>query len=217
MAGEWKRTPLQGNAEFRRDKERERLEEEIARLRALAARSGIAESVAFKGRVQVLADGTKLDRLKDRELFADSPRRLIPETATADLTQGFVKDNVLKAFAKMDCLEFTALGANYYTAPDFYHSLTYGGRNIVVGAKSLEAGPTLGLIIGGHLRNFDMTLPGLNALSHNVLIVTDGRHVLAIDPRTHDAWWLRASAGPYKAWEKLLHKKTICVQTKNGV
>jgi hypothetical protein len=172
----------------------------------------VDRSVFLKGRLTQLEDGTKIASLKDSDFFNGSLKRLVPEPATANITDGYVRDVVYKAFVSMNCLEFTALGCNYYSAPDNYKALMAGGRNIVVGASDSMAmtSPTIHLTIRGRQYGVAMDLPGLNRSSHNVLVCTDGQHVLAIDPRTHDSWRLIASFGnkvPDFSWSKLTHIK----------
>lgn len=182
---------------------------EQLKFRALSAASAIDPSVPLKAKVTKLADGTLLDSLKDDALFDENLKRMIPGTAPADLTNGYVKETVLKAFVKMDCLEYTALGANSYTATDIFKPLSFGGKNVVSGATSQKDGPILNLTIGGRIYYINMTLPGLEPTSHNVVVVSNGQKVLAIDPRTDDTWQLnmRLPYHQYFSWSKLTHTR----------
>jgi hypothetical protein len=73
---------------------------EQLKFRALSAASAVDPTVPLKAKVTSLADGTKLDSLKDDALFDADLKRRIPGTAPVDLTKGYVNDTVLKAFAK---------------------------------------------------------------------------------------------------------------------
>lgn len=192
---------------------------EQLKFRALEAASAIDPSVPIKAKVTTLSDGTKLDSLKDEALFDDNLKRLVPGTATADLTNGFVKETVLKAFAQMDCLEYAALGANTYTAPDIFKPLNFGGKNVVSGATAEKNGPVLNLTIGGRIYYINMTLPGLLPTSHNVVVVSNGQKVLAIDPRSDDTWQLHMKLPyhQYFSWSKLTHTRGKMPTAKNGV
>jgi|AGTN01.2.fsa_nt_gi hypothetical protein len=120
----------------------------------------------------------------------------------------------------MDCLEYTDLGANTYTATDNFKPLSFGGKNVVSGATSQKDGPILNLTIGGRIYYINMTLPGLQSTSHNVVVVSNGEKVLAIDPRTDDTWLLqmRLPYHQYFSWSKLTHTRGQKVEpTKGGV
>lgn len=170
----------------------------------------VSRTIPLKGKVTQLEDGTKLASLKDEEFFTGGSKRLLPEAAACDVTDLYVKDQVLKSFAEMNCLEFTTLGGNQYTAPDSYGSLKADGKNIVVGTGDDLSTPSIKLSLNGRQYGVSMDLPGKNKYSQNVLVVTDGQHILALDPRTHDTWKLMASFSkktPEFDWEKLSHIK----------
>lgn len=188
------------------------------KFRALSAASAVDPSVPLKAKVTSLADGTKLDSLKDDALFDADLKRRIPGTAPADLTNGYVNETVLKAFVKMDCLEYADLGANSYTATDNFKPLSFGGKNVVAGATSAKDGPILNLTIGGRIYYINMTLPGLQPTSHNVVVVSNGEKVLAIDPRTDDTWQLhmRLPYHQYFSWSKLTHTRGQKVEPNKG-
>lgn len=170
----------------------------------------VSRTIPLQGRLTQLEDGTKLASLHDEDFFNGGPKRLLPEAAACDVTDLYVKDQVLKSFAEMNCLEFTTLGGNQYTAPDSYGSLKADGKNVVVGSADEEQTPTIKLSLNGRQYGVAMDLPGKSKYSHNVLVVTDGQHILALDPRTHDTWKLMASfthRTPEFDWEKLSHIK----------
>ena len=181
------------------------------RLRSLPPQMDtVQRNIPLKGKVTELEDGTKVASLHDDDFFTGGQRRLLPEAAAADISEGFVKDQILKAFAQMNCLEFSALGGNTYTAPDNYTSLKSGGKPIVIGASDELWSPSIKLFLNGKQYAISMDLPSMNKYSHNVLVVTDGQHVLAIDPRTHETWKLMAAVAkkqkrPEFNWQKLQH------------
>lgn len=166
--------------------------------------------VVLKGKVTRLEDGTKIAALKDDEFFNGGSKRLLPEAAGVDVSEGYVHNSLFKAFAKMNCLEWAELGGNLYTAPDNYFALKASGKTAVIGASDQFWSPVIQLVLNGHQYGICMDLPGMSAYSHNVLVVTDGQHVLAIDPRTYDTWKLTASFAkrrPEFNWSKLTHTK----------
>jgi len=180
-------------------------------LKTLPARMDtVSRTIPLKGKLTQFEDGTKLASLKDDEFFNGGPKRLLPEAAACDVNDLYVKEQVLKSFAEMNCLEFTTLGGNQYTAPDLYGSLKADGKNVIVGAADDLWTPTIKLSLNGRQYAVAMDLPGKSKNSHNVLVVTDGQHILALDPRTHDTWKLMASFSkktPEFDWEKLSHIK----------
>ncbi len=166
--------------------------------------------IVLKGKLTKLEDGTKISALKDDDFFNGGTKRLLTEAAAVDVGDGFVHNAIYKAFVQMNCLEWAELGGNYYTAPDNYFALKSGGKTVVVGASDQFWSPVIQLTLNGHQYGVCMDLPGMSAYSHNVLVVTDGQHVLAIDPRTYDTWKLTASftkRRPEFAWSKLTHVK----------
>lgn len=189
-------------------------------LTEMSALPAVDRCLPFKGYVARLADGTKLAALRNDRLFEGDARRFIPELATVDLSNDYIKGAVYKAFLKMNCLEAAALGANYYTAPAFYESFHYGGRNIAIGASSRVESPVIKMMLGGVLYIVKMDLPGLNSGSHNVMVITDGQHVLSIDPKTSEAWMLATvSKVPRQLrWLKLTHNRGISIDpSKKGI
>jgi hypothetical protein len=180
-------------------------------LRSLPAQmETVQRNVPLKGTVTQLEDGTKIAALHGEDFFNGGSKRLLPEAAACDVADGYVKDQILKAFAEMNCLEYSALGGNSYTAADNYSALKSGGQTVVIGASDEFWSPSIKLYLNGRQYGVCMDLPGMNKYSHNVLVVTDGQHILAIDPRTRDTWKLMASFAkktPDFNWEKLSHIK----------
>lgn len=180
-------------------------------LHALPAQMDtVNRHIVLTGKLTKLEDGTRIASLKDDDFFNGGAKRLLTEAAAADVSDPYVKNTIYKAFVQMNCLEWAELGGNYYTAPDSYTALKYGGKTIVVGASDQFWSPVIKLLIDGHQYGICMDLPAMSAYSHNVLVVTDGQHVLAIDPRTYDTWKLTASFGKHRpefTWSKLTHIK----------
>ncbi len=169
----------------------------------------VDRNVTLKTRLTQLEDGTKITSLKATDFFNGS-NRLLPEAAALDLKEGFVHDTVYKAFLKMDCLEFSALGSNYMTANSNYKTFKAGDKTIIIGASDQFWNPVIKLQINGKEYGISMDLPGISKNSKNVLLVTDGNHILAIDPRTLDTWKLVTTFTPKSAdfsWWKLTHIK----------
>lgn len=182
-----------------------------ASLKSLPAQMDMVDKhVILKGKLTKLEDGTKIAALKDDDFFNGGSKRLLPEAAGVDVSDGYVHNTLFKAFAKMNCLEWAELGGNLYTAPDNYFALKANGKTTVIGASDQFWSPVIQLVLNGRQYGICMDLPGMSSYSHNVLVVTDGQHVLAIDPRTYDTWKLTASFSkrhPEFSWSKLTHIK----------
>jgi hypothetical protein len=165
--------------------------------------------VTLQGKTMQLAGS-----LKDEDLFNGA--KLQAEAATADLSEKYVKDRIYKGFVKMTCLEFAALGGNYYTAPDNYKTFTSDeGKPVIIGATddnwNQATYPAIRLKLNQKDYNVSMFLPGLAKSSRNVMVITDDRHVLAIDPRKDDVWKLvpvfnKNGTADFNWW-KLTHTK----------
>jgi hypothetical protein len=79
-----------------------------------------------------------------------------------------------------------------------------------VGAATDLQCPFAELKLNGKMYKVPMDLPRLSPNSRNVMLVTDDRHVLAIDPRTSEAWKLCANFSkkvPDFNWWKLGRQK----------
>lgn len=98
---------------------------------------------------------------------------------TSKLT-GRTRDLLLRTFAQMTCIEYNELSANYYTAAQNYRPL------------SLDRTLSLPGFGGGHVQCF-----------------SDGKHIIAIDPRSLDTWvtYAGAGVGDRNNWRKLDHLK----------
>jgi tetratricopeptide (TPR) repeat protein len=186
-----------------------------AKLQQLPAMmDAVDKNVVLKGKLIQLDDGTKIASLKDDELFNGGSKRLLSQAAAVDVSDAFVHKTIYKAFLKMNCLEFSDLGGNYYTAPDSYKSIKADGKTVIIGASNDFWVPVLKLKINGRQYGISMDLPGMSKYTRNVVVVTDGQHVLAIDPKSSDTWKLVAtSIGRVSSfgWSKLTHikKRTV--------
>ncbi|HEY9793965.1 MAG TPA: hypothetical protein V6D22_26450 [Candidatus Obscuribacterales bacterium] len=168
----------------------------------------IDNHVNLKAHVVRLDDGTQMNALKDEELFGGAKK--LQEPLAAEISDQFLHDHLYKAFLKMTCLEMAELGGNIYTAPDSYKAFKSGDKSMVVGASDSVSAPLVDMKLNGHTYDVPVSLPGLNEASKNVLLATDGLHVIAIDPRTTDTWKLTPNvtkSGTEFSWWKLTHRK----------
>jgi hypothetical protein len=174
----------------------------------------VDRNVVLKGAAEKSEDGTLVASLKDGDFFSGGKR--LPSAAPANVSDGYVHNSVYKAFLKMTCLEFTALGGNFYTAPDMYHSFKSNGQTVVIGASDEIWSPVIKITLNGKPYGISMDLPEMSRHSKNVLLVTDGQHIVAIDPRTNDTWKLVPTIGKKTSdftWWKLTHTKKGCPKT----
>lgn len=171
----------------------------------------------LKGGVTQLSDGTLIASLHDNDFF-DGSKKLLPKVAGCDISDKFLKGAIYNAFLEMNCLEFAALGANYTNASEVYKPFLVDGKPVLIGAsEDIWESPTAKIAINGKEFNVPMSLPGINKYSHNVSLVTDGQHVLAIDPRKNDVWKLvpvfkQKGASDFNWW-KLTHTKRTSIPT----
>jgi hypothetical protein len=111
-------------------------------------------------------------------------KRFRAGAVVATKTQGTLtagaKQLLLKAFAKMTCIEYNELSANYYTAEHNY--------------RPVALDSTVGL-------------PGF--WGNQVQCFTDGKHLIAIDPKSYDTWLTHrgADVSLRSSWRKLTHIK----------
>lgn len=169
----------------------------------------VAQEVTLSSRVTKLDNGASILNLQDGAFF-NRTRGMLTQTAAVDVSDNYVKDCVKKAFLKMNCLEMTGLGATHYSAPNSYKAIKSGGTPIAVGGGSDLTCPFAELKLNGKVYKVPMDLPSISANSKNVLLVTDERHVLAIDPRTNDTWKLCSNFSrkiPDFNWWKLGRQK----------
>ena len=149
----------------------------------------VEEDVPLSGNVTQLDNGVDITSLHDGDFFNRS-RGTIPQAAGVDISDKYLKDVIHKAFLKMNCVETTIVGANHYTANVEYKPLRSKGKPIAVGAGSDLLCPTAELRINRRICKVPMDLPNISPNTRNVLLVTDDRHILAIDPRTNEVWKL---------------------------
>lgn len=171
--------------------------------------TSVSRETTLSANITQLDNGVSLTTLKDGALFNRS-RGMLTQTAVVDVSEAYTKDAVKRAFLKMNCLEMTTVGATHYSAPSFYKNITANGKPVAVGGGSDLLCPIAELKINGKIHKVPMDLPHISANSRNVLLVTDGKHILAIDPRNNDAWKLCANFSkkiPDFNWWKLGRQK----------
>ncbi len=169
----------------------------------------VASDIQLTAQVTQLDSGVSLNSLHDGDFFNRS-RGLIPQSAAVDISDNYVKDVIKKAWLKMNCLETGSVGATNYSAPIFYKPIKSAGKPVAVGAATDLQCPFAELKLNGKMYKVPMDLPRLSPNSRNVMLVTDDRHVLAIDPRTSEAWKLCANFSkkvPDFNWWKLGRQK----------
>ncbi len=161
-------------------------------------------NIRLTANVTTLQGGVKEDDIfTGSKMYAEQP-------TAADISDKFVHDTVYKAFLEMNCLEMAALGGNYYTAPESYKSLKASGKSLVIGGADSTACPQVTMKLNGRDYPIQMNLPGISKGRKNVLVATDGLHVVAIDPQTNETWRLVPQFSKQGAdfnWAKLTHKK----------
>jgi hypothetical protein len=170
----------------------------------------VGRVVKLSSRCTKLDTGTDITTLKNGDFFNRS-RGTIPEAAGVDISEAYLKDVIKKAWLKMNCQETGAVGATHYSAPLFYMPImTSEGKPIAVGAGSDLLCPTAEISLNGKNYKVSMDLPNISPNTRNVVLVTDDKHVLAIDPRTSEAWKLQANFSkkiPDFSWYKLGRQK----------
>lgn len=161
-------------------------------------------NVVLTARAITLEGGVKEDAIfTGSKLYSEQPE-------TADISDKYVHDALYRAFLEMTCLEMAALGGNYYTAPDLYKTFKANGKSVVIGGADSSVCPEINLKLNGRDYAIAMNLPGISNGRKNVLLATDGLHVLAVDPQTNETWRLVpsfSSRGADFNWWKLTHKK----------
>lgn len=169
----------------------------------------VESNIPLSGNVTQLDNGVDISTLHNGDFFNRS-RGTLPQSAGVDISDQYVKDVLKKAFLKMNCLETGAVGATHYSAPTSYKPIRSLGKPIAVGAGSDLLCPTAELRINGKICKIAMDLPNISKNTRNVLLVTDDRHVLAIDPRTNETWKLCTNFKkklPEFSWWKLGRQK----------
>lgn len=169
----------------------------------------VDSEVPLSAKITQLDNGVNINTLHNGDFFNRS-RGTLSQAAAVDISDSYTKDVILKSFLKMNCLETGAVGATHYTAPIFYKPIKSGGKPLAVGAGNDLLCPTAELKLNGKVWKVPMDLPQISPNSRNVMLVTDDKHVLAIDPRTSEAWKLSANFSkklPEFSWWKLGKQK----------
>ncbi|MBX9685170.1 MAG: tetratricopeptide repeat protein [Candidatus Obscuribacterales bacterium] len=181
----------------------------ILKAMAIPGIEKVSSDVPLSSKVTQLDNGVSINALHDGDFFNRS-RGTLPQTAAVDISNEYVKEAVRKAVLKMNCQETAEIGATIYSAQLFYKPITSAGKTVAVGAGSDLLCPMAELKLNGKVYKVPMDLPHVSANSRNVLLVTDDRHVVAIDPRTSEAWKLNANFSkrvPDFSWSKLGKQK----------
>jgi hypothetical protein len=118
--------------------------------------------------------------------FKVGEARMAPVTSSyaAKLSSGGLnartKQLMFKAFAKMTCVEYNQLQANSYSVEYNYRPVSF---------------------------NQTLALPGF--YGNSVQVFTDGKRLVAIDPRSLETWVAdaRCDVGRRSSWRKLIHIK----------
>lgn len=181
----------------------------VLKSMAIPGLERVGSEVQLSAHITKLDNGVGLNTLHNGDFFNRS-RGTLMEAAGVDISDEFIKDTVHRAFLKLNCLETGAVGATNYTAALFYKPIMADGKPIAVGVGSNLLSPTAEMRLNGKNYIVPMDLPHVSANSRNVLLVTDEKHVLAIDPRTSEAWKLCANFAcklPEFNWWKLGRQK----------
>lgn len=163
----------------------------------------------LSGKITQLDNGVSINSLHDGDFFNRS-RGTLTQTAAVDISDEYVKNVIHKAWLKMNCLETGAVGATHYSAPIFYKAIKSGGKPVAVGAGSDLLSPTAELKLNGKIYKVAMDLPHISPNTRNVMLITDDKNVLAVDPRTSETWKLCANFAkkvPEFNWWKLGRQK----------
>jgi hypothetical protein len=137
---------------------------------------------------------------------------LLAQKATADVQSDYVNKTVHKAFVRMTCLETAELGSNYQTAENRWYPLLASGRTVAIGASQDFLTPSISVKINERFYNVAIDLPDIGSTKRTVFLLTDGSHIVAIEPNSEDMWNLVGDfkhSEPTFSWKKLshIHKK----------
>ena len=137
-------------------------------------------------------------------------QKLLAQKATSDVQSDYVNKTVHKAFVKMTCLETAELGSNSITAENRWYPLIANGRTVAIGASSDFLAPSISIKINERFYNVAVELPEIGSTKRTVFLLTDGNHIVAIEPSSEDMWSLVGDfkhAEPTFTWKKLKHFK----------
>ncbi len=138
---------------------------------------------------------------------------LLAQKATADVQSEYVNKTVHKAFVRMTCLETAELGSNYQTAENRWYPLLASGKTVAIGASQDFLTPSISVKINERFYNVAIDLPDIGSVKRTVFLLTDGSHIVAIEPNSEDMWNLVGDfkhSEPTFTWKKLshIHKKS---------
>jgi tetratricopeptide (TPR) repeat protein len=137
-------------------------------------------------------------------------QKLLAQKATSDVQSDYVNKTVHKAFVRMTCLETAELGSNYQTAENRWYPLLASGRTLAIGASQDFLSPSISVKINERFYNVAVDLPDIGSSKRTVFLLTDGSHIVAIEPNSEDMWSLVGDfkhSEPAFTWKKLSHKK----------
>lgn len=176
----------------------------------------LAGQVAMeKARLSLLTQPTRIVTV-DRDVTLKAglseygSSKLMAQKATSDVSSDYVHDTIHKAFVRMTCLETAELGSNYITAEHRWYPLITSGRTVTIATHSGFTAPEIKVKINARFYYVPLDLPELGTNRRTVFLLTDGSHIIAIDPSTEDMWSLIGdfSQGDAKfSWKKLIHFK----------
>ncbi len=137
-------------------------------------------------------------------------QKLLAQKATSDVQTEYVNQTIHKAFVKMTCLETAELGSNSITAENRWYPLIANGRTVAIGASQDFLAPSISIKINERFYTVAVELPEIGSTKKTVFLLTDGMHIVAIEPASEDMWNLVADfkhAEPTFTWKKLKHFK----------
>jgi tetratricopeptide (TPR) repeat protein len=133
---------------------------------------------------------------------------LLAQKATSDVQSEYVNKTIHKAFVRMTCLETAELGSNYQTAENRWYPLLASGRTVAIGASQDFLTPSISVKINERFYNVAIDLPDIGSVKRTVFLLTDGSHIVAIEPNSEDMWNLVGDfkhSEPTFTWKKLSH------------
>ena len=116
--------------------------------------------------------------------------KLMAQKAVSDVSSNYVQNTIHKAFLRMTCLETAELGSNDITAENRWYPLITDGRTVTMSTTSDFMAPAIKVKINARYYNVTVDLPELGSNRRTVFLLTDGSHIVAIDPATEDMWSL---------------------------
>jgi hypothetical protein len=137
---------------------------------------------------------------------------ILTDVEHAKLDNDFIRKTVYKAFCEMTCIETTALGSNSITAETRWLPLIAKGSVVSFSTSSSNfLNPLITIKLNGRYFTVPVDLPGLSANRRTVYLLTDGAHIIAIDPAKETVWSLnvffKGGNDADFTWKKMEHRK----------